>query len=67
MLQEAREVAAASNAPFDERVRAEWVRRRQVDVAMLRRGVGGGVVALALVANSIWDHGSVAVAGGDRG
>ena len=40
VLQEAREVAAASNALFHERVRAEWVRRRQVDVAMLRRGEG---------------------------
>ena len=37
VLLEAREVAAASNALFHERVRAEWVRRRQVDVAMLRR------------------------------
>ena len=32
-----RKVAAASNALFHERGRAEWVRRRQVDVAMLRR------------------------------
>ena len=37
VLHEARGVAAASNALFHERVRAEWVRRRQVDVAMLRR------------------------------
>ena len=40
LLHEAREVAVASNALFHERVRAEWVRRGQVDVAMVGQGAG---------------------------
>ena len=40
VLHQARDVSTASNALFHERVRAEWVRRRQVDASMLRRGEG---------------------------
>ena len=40
VLRQAREVSTASNALFHERTRAEWVRRRQVDASMLRRGEG---------------------------
>ena len=40
VLGEARKVATASNALFHERVRAEWVTRREVDAGMLCRGEG---------------------------
>ena len=40
VLYEAHKVSTASNALFHERVRAEWVRRRQVDASMLCREKG---------------------------